>query len=124
MRTRRICKRCHRLRPLNAAGYCASGSCAEELEALRKPRRRRAPEEKPDNDEELSKAPTDPAPTPPIDPEATPDDDGQDRDTVVEVPHGAEGASPGTAVEGGPPDDDDAATDEEKGAPHEPVQEA
>lgn len=55
----RICKRCHRLRAVNGAGYCPA--CADTLDGLRK--RRRAPPEAPE--EELAEASTDPAPPKP-----------------------------------------------------------
>jgi hypothetical protein len=55
-RMNRICKRCHRVRTVNGAGYCAG--CADTLRDMEKPHRRPRVE----GEEELEEATTDPAP--------------------------------------------------------------
>jgi hypothetical protein len=57
---RRICKRCHRVRPVNGTGYCPA--CADTLDGRGKRRRRPQPKEEepadePAAEEELAETP-------------------------------------------------------------------
>ena len=56
MKTRSICKRCHRLRVVNDRRYCVA--CADTLDDLGKSRPRKT------DNTTLGVAPTDPAPKP------------------------------------------------------------
>lgn len=87
MRMRRICKRCHRVRPVNGVGYCPT--CTNDLRHDEQARPRSSKddveEEAPKESEDIAEASTD---RPPAQEEPAP------RETVPEP------ASQATAVEG------------------------
>lgn len=61
MRMRRICKRCHRVRPVNGVGYCPT--CTNDLrhdeQARPRPSKDAVEEEAPKESEDLAEASTD-----------------------------------------------------------------
>lgn len=107
MRMRRICKRCHRVRPVNGVGYCPT--CTNDLrhdeQARPRPSKDAVEEKSPkvestaeQESEELAEASTEPPP---------PQGEPEGRETVPEP------APQATAVEGGSP----AAAEEEEAEP-------
>ena len=85
-RMRRICKRCHHVRPVNGAGHCPR--CVD----LRNKEERRRPPKPKQDEEELAEASTDRAP-------------------AQEEPEVLEPVSQATAVEGGSPEAAEAAAE-------------
>ncbi len=97
-RMRRICKRCHHVRPVNGAGHCPRCVDLRDKEERRRPPKKDALKQEapdPETEEELAEASTDPAP--PTHPTK------EELEEMLEPKPSPEPTPQATAVEGGSP---------------------